>query len=1525
MGTKKRIGKLLKMCMQFVLVFAMLFSMMDWNGFKVYAENEARTSATCDTIGRPGVKVSLKKVSGGVETSQSMTSLIGKKEELVVDIVMDAEFDKGEALGLSLQMNLPYLYYGEANEILYSTNIEDVPINQRGDKLMGIQARVVDGGDFDATDTTKYYKGSMQITSGAKVDARSPQKVRVALSFYGSVPENAAVSVEAGGGYKKYVTEDSVSCDINYVVAPGKSENSSYTLINSNLTWESAVEQVGEPVMWDKYNYMTYKVTMKNTSNDEDSFFDSFDLNFTVPSYSQQNYGVLDQDIMAWIYNENGDPIKNDELEITDRSYVGVPNQGGVLIYDVTGKTDEELKKWDLSTYANVDENSMIYHYTNNRIINIPVKDKRIDMSEERVYYVAIPFANNFPEVLNYRFKTETYPTIYFGQGLSWSKTANYNNYFVAPEAGMSHEKYLLDENNNKVDQRSIAIGDSVNYYLSGFDNTGNIPAFNPVVVDTLPENFDLQKISIELDFDSLDVSYIPDLSEWFKTDRLLEFEFTDASGNASYVNLGTVTASQDTSASKVWTLDMKGKIQNYLNTHVGSTFTGHMRFNLAERIRTNAQFNGRIVVNGVASILQEYKNTIDTSYEMWIYSTATTTAEEGYLVTPKEVEQDEAIVNTEPGIPVIDTDGYHYNASNDTYLYGDPLGVAVNEANSGFRYRLGNSSISSIIPAVFESGNLLKTVNGKYYGLVADSIVLSKGLIAVSEVDHVLITDISGRTITIPSNKLVTDSDGKIVISKSQWSSLSNVNKVQVTFNKFDHNVSITDDIYIMINGKPNLVGDLTVTGSFETKYNNSAADSKATDNGTLRIEAINPQLTGKSHDAAGNYSSVNTHITGNPARLSVPNKEADTGYIFEVSNASNSPAGETHISIDLSSSVGDKNICSTSFFDSIFRSGGACPQLVHGFDVSDVYFSSNYDQIGAIERVEFFDWNQDPAHDTPSVSIELADITVLADGRLFIGQDKLAGLERILQINVIFSDFYGQADKSNPDKLMIEIDGTTDWFDNLDAVLTFEPQNPTMSDQIKSVTAGLTVKRPALMVHTNIYYYENTPETSSNASANSDGNLTRLGIPYDRNFKYRVSIENKEVSVIDDVDLIVTLPINDKNGDEAHTGFHTTQAVFNKEFFDQYASVDSITLFDQDDLNHGVEFIYDQTADAFISSDHKTLSFNADGDLEINQADLESFNIPYLGKVIVHGEKVKLKDDSTDEAWIDFYGYSDSDFGVQNTVTALTENYLDGIRNDAYKISANDSSISTVSKMYFDTILTAGFKDTEQTQDTDRFDQTSTQVEDVRRGYRDTNGGYTGSAGNGNSFKDDSELDIGYKAIGSYMLDFRQYLNVGTSYPIDSNPLSGYLGYVSQEHQSMNYIYTQSFNTAANLDMTMNLPSDKFDTYYIKVDPRAVDYLNTITITRSDGTIRKLERNEWISKVGNGIEEDMNGNHYFRINLADENADLYETVAAASSNTDYYKSPVDYEAVNPVTSIEFNLDLGIILMIKKLNTCLK
>ena len=67
-----------------------------------------------------------------------------------------------------------------------------------------------------------------------------------------------------------------------------------------------------------------------------------------------------------------------------------------------------------------------------------------------------------------------------------------------------------------------------------------------------------------------------------------------------------------------------------------------------------------------------------------------------------------------------------------------------------------------------------------------------------------------------------------------------------------------------------------------------------------------------------------------------------------------------------------------------------------------------------------------------------------------------------------------------------------------------------------------------------------------------------------------------------------------------------------------------------------------------------------------------------------------------------------------------------------------------------------------------------------------------------------DNSELEIGYKGLGSYSVDFRQYLNAGTNLPSDN-------GMINQDHRNASYIKTTSFNTAANVKLDVTLPYDR------------------------------------------------------------------------------------------------------------------
>ena len=107
---------------------------------------------------------------------------------------------------------------------------------------------------------------------------------------------------------------------------------------------------------------------------------------------------------------------------------------------------------------------------------------------------------------------------------------------------------------------------------------------------------------------------------------------------------------------------------------------------------------------------------------------------------------------------------------------------------------------------------------------------------------------------------------------------------------------------------------------------------------------------------------------------------------------------------------------------------------------------------------------------------------------------------------------------------------------------------------------------------------------------------------------------------------------------------------------------------------------------------------------------------------------------------------------------MTADAVNYVEGFRSEPgdFVFKSHDTSQAYISKMYFDTTLVAGYKDNNGS--SDRFDEVADSYEHVRPDHTHS---YSEHWPN-----DDTELDIGYKAIGSYLLDFRQYLNSGPMY---------------------------------------------------------------------------------------------------------------------------------------------------------------
>ena len=231
---------------------------------------------------------------------------------------------------------------------------------------------------------------------------------------------------------------------------------------------------------------------------------------------------------------------------------------------------------------------------------------------------VAIPYPNNFNNSTGFENTSGLTTTISFGGGsnIHWSKQDSNTTSFTSHTwDNFTHHKYVKDADGNEVPDKTVGIGAVDEYYLDGFHSTGNIPVFNAVSTDHVPEDFGLQEIQICLKNDTV---HYPDiqLKDWFKVDgtdinQFIRFGFTDANGNVVYKTASELGLhlEQDTDAGvteeKNWTLE----IGDVLTNQTGLTFCNEVEFVFREEIPRYTEFNGLITMRGAFPHLWTYDN----------------------------------------------------------------------------------------------------------------------------------------------------------------------------------------------------------------------------------------------------------------------------------------------------------------------------------------------------------------------------------------------------------------------------------------------------------------------------------------------------------------------------------------------------------------------------------------------------------------------------------------------------------------------------------------------------------------------------------------------------------------------------------------------------------------------------------------------------------------------------------------------------------------------------------------------------
>ena len=1520
------------------LAIVLLLTSVQWNVGSEHPE------AAGKEIEAPSIAVDfnddLNSGSQGTKADSGLY-LLGNNVDMILAGRYMAGYTQGYVTDAYMILQLPYLYYQGDKLMMSYTKPQNIP----DDQLMGIEAKATDDNWLDVqkseelgviadlnTNLAKelidnstydsesgYHRGSivMKTPSDYEVD-QNMRSVNFHFRFFGNVPENASAQIKVGAAYGKYHDPYGNESKEGFLINPGEpTANESandylriINIVNSNLVWEPQIDLIKTSVMWDKYNYMVYKVRVENKSEDTSSQIDHFALNFGLQSAVKDpsKGGVLEQDMMRWRVKDDGSVVENTGTSDQEHEYnfTGKPNEGGVLIYDVTDIPEEVRDKWDLNKFEGEGlPDPLTYAYPTPGVLGLDIQEPLYaplgaggDKKAAKEYYIAIPYPNNFTgsktNSTNFR------PTIYFGgRDLSWSKTAgDYKRDFLQKRFEFVHRKYVLtDEEAPKVaDKKEVPIGSEQTYYLDSFNNIGNVPVFNAKATDTLPDKFDLTKIEVTLnkneDFEN------PELSDWFRMDKqkaedFLYFEFKNAAGEVKELSAKTLlitgTESADADGNKTWTYNAKEALEKYIKDHTGWTFEKKLHFYFKERIdgstilpvdkeKKAPEFNGRIGVSGNVEHLLTYVNKIDTSYEHWYYRVATSEETEGYEVEKKKLDSKQASLTTKRAAPVIEGHGVFHDTDEDTVSAGGAAqDVPLNEDVAGVRFNLGNTSTSQIKPGYLKISPIMQlSADGKNQdGLEVSSIRLSKPLCERMKTGSIIFTDEAGRKVTLNSSALNVNGNGELIIYSGSWkkNGFSQLVTVEFQVNSFLGNSELDDEAYVEINGAPNQAGSYAVDAFWETRYNlDDVEDDKASAKAMLNVSEIKPYVTGTAHYEENSGKNV-----------TAPNKK-DAWYDFVIENRSKSAAGHVNVDIDLES-VGNK------------ESTPAAPKMLKGFRTNRLVLEPGYVNSGVISYIKFFDWDQDPSKDVPDYIMSMEDLEnnyKKADGSIEIPASVFpSNLEMVKYMRIEYARFThsvaADADSEKDTALRLSVYGKTDWFNELKGTCSFVPTDRiyTSADIVKD-SASVTVPEPGLALHSHIMY-DNVEETSQNSAPNSDNNEMITGVPYDRDFMFRTEALNESLSVLDDVDMTVEAPMTAPDEDGKIVGFHVNKLKLYKDMTDQFGAFKYIILNDADSKKAGIKLTYDETDGTFRAEDGTVFTIKEDDTWEWTADELNALGITNLKSVKMSGTSVELKD-STEEGrkrYVEFYGYEDAAFGTKEVLKADSTNYLDGIRTTpAYQIKAADTAAAYISKMYFDTTITAGYNDNNAGA---KFDRTSSSIEHVRSYY---------SGSSESTFGDNSELEIGYKGLGSYMVDFRQYLNVGGSLPAGSS---------SQEHQSMPYVKLESLNTAANVNVEVKLPKDSFEAYYLKLDPKVKDYIRHVTVTRKDGSTYKLEG----ADLKYEAKETRTEGSYCRLNLLKPD----ESTRFTDEETDFYRTPQSYQGENPenpVTGIVVNFDIN-------------
>lgn len=692
----------------------------------------------------------------GVEKSEGNRYILQNGAEATITISVSARNLTGSDYLEGIYSGVSLGYFDEQNNIITTES-------QYG----GVEARIVEDNtywqdtefvnsntnveDDRLTNPNKIFRNTLRLDFNPDKrfengSASTTYSYTIKLKFLSNTRENTSFVLETFVGYHSWV-HNQVAKEVKYETK--SSIDNALNFINSNLKWEMRVEtltgvkgDVTAPTLWKEYNYQDFLVTLENTSEQEEPYFDEFEYTFRLP-YDYGLNGVIDSEMKKWLYDNNEADVSVVE-NVTQRDdntklYIGKYNQGGLLVYDVTDKSIDEIK-----TYKNLGK-TFPYTYTDNGIGGIRIKqedggslyskiktEKDPTKKSYKTLLIRIPFPNNFIFQENEEYKlikTTILPTVYFGTPIiSMSKDTpqNIEQYFKKAHNGGSIVK--------EVQTKKMYAGIKGYYVIKQMQNLSNYPVYEPYIIDTLPEEFEITDIEWNTDPKDCVVS--------------LAFQTVEETPEVKWVSLPANYHFISKDNHSAWRLSgIDSFIKEYLTQHSDITFLKQVKveyknYSFNENyaldgeevdqfaLKESEYIEGEVRVYGVPQKAIEMTNEVALYLENYFYQELSQTSKRGWVhkaTSPCEASAKSLVDNpvVEPQITVLAHTKTQVNELKEQH--GENITLPI-DTESYYTYEIKNNSEYTDFRegnVIIELNNTVRSTDKKPHGFKPSRLVI--------------------------------------------------------------------------------------------------------------------------------------------------------------------------------------------------------------------------------------------------------------------------------------------------------------------------------------------------------------------------------------------------------------------------------------------------------------------------------------------------------------------------------------------------------------------------------------------------------------------------------------------------------------------------------------------------------------------------------------------------------------------------------------------------------------------------------